>query len=37
MYSMRQLRDVTAPLNEADWPLLEYLIEVADRVPAADV
>lgn len=37
MYPVRQLHEVTAPLKEADWPLLEYLLEVADRVPPADV
>ena len=30
MYSVRQLREVTAPLDEESWPLLEYLLEVAD-------
>jgi uncharacterized alpha-E superfamily protein len=30
MYSARQLREIAAPLSEADWPLLEYLLEVAD-------
>lgn len=30
MYSARQLREITRPLFEADWPLLECLLEVAD-------
>src|ERR1019366_7453096 len=30
IYSVRQLREVTAPFNETSWPLLEYLLEVAD-------
>ena len=30
MYSVRQLRELTAPFDEAAWPLLEYLLEVAD-------
>jgi uncharacterized alpha-E superfamily protein len=30
MYSVRQLREVTAPFDEASWPLLDYLLEVAD-------
>jgi uncharacterized alpha-E superfamily protein len=30
MYSVRQLRELTAPLDEDSWPLLEYLLEVAD-------
>jgi len=30
MYSVRQLRELTAPLDEGSWPLLEYLLEVAD-------
>jgi uncharacterized alpha-E superfamily protein len=30
MYSVRQLREVTAGMDEESWPLLEYLLEVAD-------
>jgi uncharacterized circularly permuted ATP-grasp superfamily protein/uncharacterized alpha-E superfamily protein len=30
MYSVRQLREVTAGIDEESWPLLEYLLEVAD-------
>lgn len=30
MYSARQLQELTAPLGEDCWPLLEYLLEVAD-------
>jgi uncharacterized circularly permuted ATP-grasp superfamily protein/uncharacterized alpha-E superfamily protein len=30
MQSARQLREITAPLDENDWPLLEYMLEVAD-------
>ncbi|MBV8553457.1 MAG: circularly permuted type 2 ATP-grasp protein [Acidobacteriaceae bacterium] len=30
MYSARQLREITTPLAESEWPLLEYLLEVAD-------
>jgi uncharacterized circularly permuted ATP-grasp superfamily protein/uncharacterized alpha-E superfamily protein len=30
MFSVRQLREITAPFNEASWPLLDYLLEVAD-------
>jgi uncharacterized alpha-E superfamily protein len=30
MYSVRQLRELTAPFDESSWPLLEYLLEVAD-------
>jgi uncharacterized circularly permuted ATP-grasp superfamily protein/uncharacterized alpha-E superfamily protein len=30
MYLVRQLRELTAPFEEASWPLLEYLLEVAD-------
>ena len=30
MYSTRQLRELTRGLNEESWPLLEYLLEVAD-------
>ena len=30
MYSVRQLREITKPLTTLDWPLLEYLLEVAD-------
>ncbi len=30
IYSVRQLREVTAPFDEASWPLLDYLLDVAD-------
>ena len=30
IYSVRQLRELTAPLDERSWPVLEYLLEVAD-------
>lgn len=30
IYSVRQLREITAPFDEASWPLLDYLLEVAD-------
>lgn len=30
MYSVRQLREIANPLAEREWPLLEYLLEVAD-------
>ncbi len=30
MQSARQLREITKPLAERDWPLLEYLLEAAD-------
>ena len=30
MYSARQLRELSEPFEEASWPLLEYLLEVAD-------
>ena len=30
MQSARQLREITTPLTDEDWPLLEYLLEVAD-------
>lgn len=30
MYSVAQLREITAPLDANSWPLLEYLLEVAD-------
>ena len=30
MYSVRQLREITTPLEDRDWPFLEYLLEVAD-------
>jgi uncharacterized alpha-E superfamily protein len=30
MQSTRQLREITTPLTDEDWPLLEYLLEVAD-------
>ena len=30
MQSTRQLREITTPLAERDWPFLEYLLEVAD-------
>jgi uncharacterized alpha-E superfamily protein len=29
-YLTRQLREITKPLAEQDWPLLEYLLEVGD-------
>jgi len=30
MYAARQLREISGPLAEDEWPLLEYLLEVAD-------
>jgi uncharacterized circularly permuted ATP-grasp superfamily protein/uncharacterized alpha-E superfamily protein len=30
MYSLRQVREITKPLAESEWPLLEHLLEVAD-------
>jgi uncharacterized circularly permuted ATP-grasp superfamily protein/uncharacterized alpha-E superfamily protein len=30
IYLTRQLREITTPLGEQDWPLLERLLEVAD-------
>ena len=30
IYLTRQLREITMPLGEQDWPLLECLLEVAD-------
>jgi uncharacterized circularly permuted ATP-grasp superfamily protein/uncharacterized alpha-E superfamily protein len=30
MQSTRQLREITTPLADRDWPFLEYLLEVAD-------
>ncbi len=30
MFLSRQLREITRPLDESDWPLLECLLEVAD-------
>ena len=30
MYSVRQLRELTSGIGEESWPLLEYLLEVAD-------
>lgn len=30
LYSTRQLRELAGPVAERDWPLLEYLLEVAD-------
>jgi uncharacterized alpha-E superfamily protein len=30
IYSLRQIREITKPLAEDEWPLLEYLLEVAD-------
>jgi uncharacterized circularly permuted ATP-grasp superfamily protein/uncharacterized alpha-E superfamily protein len=30
MYSLRQVREITKPLEESEWPLLEHLLEVAD-------
>jgi uncharacterized alpha-E superfamily protein len=30
IYLTRQLREITKPLSEQDWPLLECLLEVAD-------
>jgi len=30
MYSVRQLRELTARIDEESWPVLEYVLEVAD-------
>src|ERR1017187_7936717 len=30
IYLTRQLREISTPLSEQDWPLLECLLEVAD-------
>jgi uncharacterized alpha-E superfamily protein len=30
IYLARLLREITRPLSEADWPILEFLLEVAD-------
>jgi len=30
MYSLRQVREITKPLDESEWPLLEHMLEVAD-------
>lgn len=30
MYSVGELRQITAPLDAGSWPLLEYMLEVAD-------
>ena len=30
MYSLRQAREITKPLEPNEWPLLEYVLEVAD-------
>jgi uncharacterized alpha-E superfamily protein len=30
IYSVRQLRELTAPLDADSWPVLEYLLDVAD-------
>src|SRR5207244_3669577 len=30
IYTIRQLREVVKPFDEESWPLLEYLLEVAD-------
>jgi uncharacterized circularly permuted ATP-grasp superfamily protein/uncharacterized alpha-E superfamily protein len=30
MYSLRQVREITKPLIECEWSLLEYVLEVAD-------
>jgi uncharacterized alpha-E superfamily protein len=30
VYSARQAREVTEPLTQTDWPVLDYLLEVAD-------
>jgi uncharacterized circularly permuted ATP-grasp superfamily protein/uncharacterized alpha-E superfamily protein len=30
MFSVRQLRELTAGIDEESWPVLEYLLEVAD-------
>jgi uncharacterized alpha-E superfamily protein len=30
IYLTRELREITSPLSEQEWPFLEYLLEVAD-------
>jgi uncharacterized alpha-E superfamily protein len=30
MYSLQQVREITKPLAEDEWPLLEFVLEVAD-------
>ena len=30
IYTARQMRELATPLDEDSWPLLEYLLEVAD-------
>jgi uncharacterized circularly permuted ATP-grasp superfamily protein/uncharacterized alpha-E superfamily protein len=30
MHALRQVREITKPLTEDEWPLLEYILEVAD-------
>ncbi len=30
MYSLREVREITKPLAECEWPLLEFLLEVGD-------
>ena len=30
MYCVRQLREITSPLDERSWPILEHLLDVAD-------
>jgi uncharacterized alpha-E superfamily protein len=30
MYSARQLLELAEPLRQSDWPLLDYMLEVAD-------
>jgi uncharacterized circularly permuted ATP-grasp superfamily protein/uncharacterized alpha-E superfamily protein len=30
MYTLRQVREISKPLAENEWPLLEYVLEVAD-------
>jgi len=30
MYSLREVREITKPLAEDEWPLLEFLLEVGD-------
>ena len=30
MYSVRQMRELTAPIDEDSWQLLDFLLEVAD-------
>jgi uncharacterized alpha-E superfamily protein len=34
IYQTRQLREITMPLAEQDWPLLECLLEVSDSAVA---